>query len=405
MGNSDNNATVRWLLSPEAIREQSGCLYNSAVKDTLQHFQYHPSIMNDVADLVADTTRSNYPDLQIPFHARWRHFIINNEDRSNPIFEHLSKDPLEKARSKVELAITSVLLDAGAGAKWCYRDTSSGLLFSRSEGLALASLNLFASGVFSSNPNKPLQTDNISNFTAAQLADAFQVSKSNPLDGLEGRADLIAKLGVTVNRNTNVFGEERPRLGHLVDYLIKLSAGRQIPAKTILDTILSSFGDIWPGRIKLHGNNLGDCWYHPKAGKSRLVPFHKLSQWLTYSVIEPLLELGVKVTNLDDLTGLAEYRNGGLFIDTGVLSLRDKSMVRKPLNPSHPLVVEWRALTICLLDKIAILVRDRLDKTKEEMPLASVLEGGTWSAGRHVAKQKRQDGTPPISILSDGSVF
>ena len=405
MDNSDRNNQVSWLLSPEAVREQSGFLYNLALKDNLQHFQYHPSILHDVADLVADTTRNNYPDLQIPYHARWRHFIIHDEDRSQPIFEHFTGDPREKARSKVELAITSVLLDAGAGKNWFYRDTSTNLNFSRSEGLALASLNLFASGAFSTNPNKPLQTDNISNFTATQLADAFQVSTSNPLDGLEGRANLLAKLGTTVLKNTNVFGKEKPRLGHLVDYLIKLSVDGQIPAKIILDTILRSLGDIWPGRIKLNGNNLGDCWHHPKAGKSKLVPFHKLSQWLTYSVVEPLSELGLKVTNLDDLTGLAEYRNGGLFVDSGVLSLRDKTEVAQALKPSHPLVVEWRALTICLLDQIAIMVRDRLNKTKDEMPLAAVLEGGTWSAGRLIAKQIRPDGTPPISIVSDGSVF
>ena len=29
------------------------------------------------------------------------------------------------------------------------------------------------------------------------------------------------------------------------------------------------------------------------------------------------------VTDIDGLTGLAEYRNGGLFIDTGVIVARD----------------------------------------------------------------------------------
>ena len=117
------------------------------------------------------------------------------------------------------------------------------------------------------------------------------------------------------------------------------------------------------------------------------------------------MELGLKVTHLDDLTGLAEYRNGGLFVDTGVISLLDEEVTSKPLKPCHPLIVEWRALTICLLDKIAVMIRDRLNKTKEEMPLPSILEGGTWSAGRMMAQQKRPCGSPPISIESDGSVF
>ena len=50
-----------------------------------------------------------------------------------------------------------------------------------------------------------------------------------------------------------------------------------------------------------------------------LVPLHKLSQWLAYSLIEPLIEAGFSITEIDGLTGLAEYRNGGLFIDAGVL--------------------------------------------------------------------------------------
>ena len=56
---------------------------------------------------------------------------------------------------------------------------------------------------------------------------------------------------------------------------------------------------------------------------SGLVPLHKLSQWLAYSLIEPLQQAGFTVADIDGLTGLAEYRNGGLFLDTGVLVLRD----------------------------------------------------------------------------------
>ena len=403
--NSNRKDRVRWLLSPEAVRQQSSLLYDSVLKGDSKFFKYHPIYLDDAADFVADITIKQYPSLEIPYHARWRHFIINGQDLSEQIFQHLSHDPVEKARSKVELAIISVFLDAGAGTKWCYQDNNTGLLLGRSEGLAVASLNLFTSGLLGSDSGNGIQTDNISNFSAKKLADAFQVSDTNPMDGLEGRAGLLKNLGNIINNKIAVFGSDKPRLGHLVDYLIRLSVNNQIPAKTILYTILSSFSGVWPGRIELNGTNLGDCWYHSKAGDSKLVPFHKLSQWLTYSIIEPLMELGLKVTHLDDLTGLAEYRNGGLFVDTGVISLLDEEVTSNPLKPCHPLIVEWRALTICLLDKIAVMIRDRLNKTKEEMPLPSILEGGTWSAGRMMAQQKRPCGSPPISIESDGSVF
>jgi hypothetical protein len=136
-----------------------------------------------------------------------------------------------------------------------------------------------------------------------------------------------------------------------------------------------------------------------------LVPFHKLSQWLSYSMFEPMQKLGLEIVGQGALTGLAEYRNGGLFLDTGVLSLRNPAGVATPQSPGSQMVVEWRALTVCLLDELAALVRTQLGRTASEMPLASILEGGTWAAGRRIAKQLRTDGSPPIAIASDGSVF
>ena len=87
-----------------------------------------------------------------------------------------------------------------------------------------------------------------------------------------------------------------------------------------------------------------------------------------------------------DLTGLPEYRNGGLFLDTGVLRLRDPAAAGRPHPVGSELVVEWRALTVALLDRIADLVRARLDVPVADFPLAKVLEGGTWATGRRLAR-------------------
>jgi hypothetical protein len=134
------------------------------------------------------------------------------------------------------------------------------------------------------------------------------------------------------------------------------------------------------------------------------MPFHKLSQWLTYSLLEPFEWAGVQVEGVDALTGLPEYRNGGLFLDTGVLRLRDPAWAERTWNVSDELVVEWRALTVALLDELAPLVRARLGVDAEQMPLACLLEGGTWAAGRAIAARLR-DGRPPLTVVSDGTVF
>ena len=134
------------------------------------------------------------------------------------------------------------------------------------------------------------------------------------------------------------------------------------------------------------------------------MPLHKLSQWLTYSLIEPLADAGVGVTDLDALTGLAEYRNGGLFVDTKVLVPRHPAVVRETHRPGDEVVVEWRALTVALLDRLVPLVRQQLRGDGRDLTLASMLEGGTWAAGRMLAEDRR-GGAPPIAVESDGTVM
>ncbi|MEM6421945.1 MAG: DUF1688 family protein [Pseudomonadota bacterium] len=390
------------MLTPEAIRHQCNALYAKADAGTLRHFTLHPEKLDACADAVVATIREAYPDLRIPPHARWRHFVLGGRDRWAEIAATLDLSALERARIECELAIVSVLLDAGAGPAWRYRDPADGAVFARSEGLALASLQLFADGAFGAGRIGTM-VEGLAGFAAADLAAGFQVSADNPLEGLEGRAALIARLGETVAQRPDIFGAS-PRLGHLVDSLAQQSAGT-LPARAILRAVLDAFGPIWPGGAQLGGRPLGDCWAHPDAPMPGLVPFHKLSQWLSYSLIEPMERAGLMVTDLDALTGLAEYRNGGLFLDTGVLALRDPAEADHPQTPDSPLIVEWRALTVALLDRVAEIVRARLGRDRESLPLAAVLEGGTWATGRRLAKDRRPDGGPPIAILSTGTVF
>jgi hypothetical protein len=102
---------------------------------------------------------------------------------------------------------------------------------------------------------------------------------------------------------------------------------------------------------------------------------------------------------------LPEYRNGGLFVDLSALVPNDPSALHKVHTVDSLFIVEWRALTVALLDDIAERVRTRLDLDSLRLPLACVLEGGTWAAGRRIARQNRADGSPPLKIASDGTVF
>lgn len=382
--------TARSLLTAAAVRDRAHEMLALAEAGGLAEWRLDLARLDAAADLTAETVRLNYPELDVPFHARWRHFMAEGRD----LWAELDKpsDPAALGRAAFDLVIPSVLLDAGAGPAWRYRDAATGATLSRSEGLGVASLRLFQSGALSADPTDPLRADALAKVDAATIAKAFQVADDNPLVGLEGRAALLRRLGDAVGRP-----------GALFDVMRKHAEDGRLRAPVILEVLLRALGPIWPGRLTLGGAPLGDCWTHPAV--AGYVPLHKLSQWMSYSLIEPLEASGVRVIDVDGLTGLAEYRNGGLFVDTGVLVLKDPDDAGRGHAVDSPLVVGWRSLTVALLDRLAPLVRERLGVSAEAFPLARVLEGGSWAAGRRIARQMRADGGPPIAVISDGTVF
>ncbi|MFN4087480.1 MAG: URC4/urg3 family protein [Alphaproteobacteria bacterium] len=398
---------VALLRRPLTIRERCGQILTAGEAGELRHFEVDTSAMAHAVDRVVDEIRLSYPDLDIPYHSRWRHFVVGGVDRWEGIAAALEGDAAERLRTRFDLAVISVLLDAGAGSRWAYRDARNGALVGRSEGLALASLEMFAAGLFSSDPRRPLRAEAaaLAGLDEARLAAAFQVEADNPLEGMAGRAALLRRLGDAIASRPELFGSPG-RVGNLADHLRRRN---DVAAPDILAALLDGLAPIWPGRLRIGGRGLGDVWRHPAAHgpglTNGLVPFHKLTQWLTYSLVEPFEEAGVAVGGIDELTGLAEYRNGGLFIDTGVLVARDPSLLAEAQQVDAEAVIEWRALTVALLDRLAASVRQRLGLTASALPLAKVLQGGTWTAGRRIARDLRHDGGPPIRIVSDGTVF
>ena len=409
----ETKETLNYLRSPEAVREQATYLLGLAKKNQLEHFSFHEEKIPDVVNYVEKVIKANYPTLEVPFHSRWRHFNAGGVDRNAELDKKLSgASPEDIARSKIELAIVSVLLDAGAGDKWSFKEEGTGKTYSRSEGLAVASFHMFVDGGFASDPDTPFMVDQIglSNIDKKMLSAYFQTGPQNPMQGFDGRLSLLHRLGNTLQQQKTYFmAGQSIRLGGLFDYFDSVSANGKISARKVLTTILDALGPIWPGRISMQGKNLGDVWKHSKIPTDGPaighMPFHKLSQWLTYSIIEPIQESGLEVTSLDELTGLAEYRNGGLMIDSGLISLKNPALEKEKHKPDSELIVEWRALTVALLDIIADGIRKKLGKSSLELPLVSVLEGGTWSAGRKIAAEKRPGGNPPLTIVSDGTVF
>jgi hypothetical protein len=390
------------LLSAAAVRDRCGIVLAAAECGETRHFRLVMPRLEEAVRRIVEITRRGYPDLDVPYHSRWRHFSAGGVDRAVEVAP--GADPGEAARARIDLAVVSVLLDAGAGPGWHFHEAESGQILSRSEGLAVASLRAMQAGLFSADPAEPWRADAaaLSQITPDALAVAFQHAVGNELAGIEGRAALLRRVGEACAAHPAPFGTAA-RPGNIYDYWA--ARREELTAPEILRDLLRLFGPIWPERISLAGVPLGDCGRHPAVPGGGLVPFHKLSQWLTYSLVEPLEAAGLPVAEIDRLTGLAEYRNGGLLIDCGVLEPCDPTLLRFPLDALSEPVVEWRALTVALLDRLASGVRERLGKTAEEFPLARVLEGGSWAAGREIARERRPDGAPPLTVISDGTLF
>jgi hypothetical protein len=396
------------LLTSSAVRTRCAVIGENAVRGKTRWFHLNESRIDECADLVAQVCKNNYPSLDIPYHSRWRHFDVAGVN----LWQHYCKtkidhlDSKDKTKTAIDLMFVSVLLDAGAGQNWRYRDPITDTQLSRSEGLAAASINLFFNRLFENCADNDfcLNASVLESLTQDSLAISFQHSNNNILIGVEGRMQLLKGLAKALRSDPKL-----TRPGDLYDILVAQSVNNTLTADKILREILIKFGSIWPGGLIHKQCNLGDAGRHSlietSDASNGIVPFHKLSQWLSYSLVEPLQWGGIEVSDLDLLTGLPEYRNGGLFIDTGVLEPKDKTLLQERLQVGSEMIVEWRALTVYLLDRLAPDIRYKLNKNNRQLPLCSILQGGTWSAGREIAARLRPGAAPPIDLAIDGTVF
>ncbi len=337
----------------QLVRSSCDLLLPYATANKLQHFIYDEDNLHKTADYVTEIICNNYPDLNIPYHSRLRHFPDE--------YKNLDLESL------IELVIISVLLDAGAGADWTYFDSVTNAIYSKSEGLGFASFRMHE------KYRLP---------TKEQFIESFQISSANNLLGFEERYIMLQNLKKPINGMSP--------LQQIINFLLS-EKNEVLSIEAIFYQLKVTLADVLPPDTAIY--------------KGYDIFFYKLLQWLCYSLWEVLENFGYKITDTDMLTGLPEYRNGGLMVDLGILTPRDPSMYEIEHEIDSEFIVEWRAMTVVLLDQIALLIRHKLNKTHRELPLSKILQGGTWYAGRKIAAELRPDGAPPFKIIRNGTVF
>ncbi|KAI9148274.1 Uracil catabolism protein [Paramyrothecium foliicola] len=425
------------LLSLQAVRAQAGRVLKAAKANRLNHFDFDASRMSDAADYVCNLIERDFgPDKYdtIPPHGRWQHFDVGNVDRVGGLIDHWSKetngDEVEITRRLIDLFFVSVLLDAGAGDVWRFKEPETGHEVVRSEGIAVASLHMFTAGAFSSDESSKEKVDGkgLVSLQEADFNKYFQISEENPMVGVSSRVQLLRSVGSSLLALPDIFGAAG-RPGNLVDYLTSRSQDSKILDYEELWCCLQKLLiPSWPkNRTVFEGEPIGDAWplrllatLSAEEGDTREVskihPFHKLTQWLAYSLSVPFqrrLKYDWKSLGLG--TGLPEYRNGGLFVDLGVLRLKeaDLEIGRKAsgqelpeFDSSDDVIVEWRAMTVALLDELHGIVNAKFQQKGVSLTIPQMLEAGTWKSGRELAATNRpQTKSSPILVISDGTLY
>jgi hypothetical protein len=400
---------VQLLRSSDAVRERAQALLERARRGQSSYFKIDDMAMPLLAQQVTEVTQQRFPTLRIPYHSRWRQFEAGGVDRKTQLDKALrGMHTVDRARVSIDLSIVSIVLGANTpSSHWGYLEASSGKRFSGADGMAVASFHAFMAGTFSSNPQQPMRVDaaGLVQLSSEQLARALQVSGDNPLADLEARTKLLQRLGHALAAQPDTFGQHG-RPGGLFEHLAYQVT--EVQAEVILGTLLHCLTPIWQSGNAEDGVALGDCWpcdAITSAGyEDHWMPFHKLSQWMVYSLIEPFAWAGVQVRGLEQLTALPDEYLSGLFVDAGVLQLKNPELAKAPLDISHPMTVEWRALAIALMDELAVTLHQLLGRNEQELPLVMLLEGGPWVAGHELAQTLR-GGAPALQIQSDGTFY
>lgn len=445
------------LHDPATTRARCAAILRAVEQDLSPSFKLDRGPLAATADRVAALMLRRWPALDMAPGSCWSDFAAGGVDARAQLEAHLAgHGAVDLARAQADLAVVSVLLGGSADARWQYTESTPlsaaalpqaapedllALLdqaasarpredaapsaphpqaapaqrHQGSAGLAVASFHAFMAGAFATTAGQAQRADAaaLRHVDVAALRAIFQSSPANPLSGLEGRATLLARLGATLQQEAahdlslGLPAQARPAL--LFDRLTGYGTRHAVRAVDVLGEVLRSLTPIWPTGRNVQSLPAGDVWPHLWAGATVAggaqdrttegwVPLHGPSLRLTHALLEPLRWAGVGVSGLDALTALPDARNGALLVDIGVLVPRDPRLLQRSWKLQDELVIEWRALTLALLDELAVLVRLRLGKTATELPLAGVLECGLRAVGCEIAKELRAGGSASVRV-------
>ena len=369
-------AAVEHLHRLDVIRERAWMLLAAAERGQSDHFVPSAEAIGTVAVALADSIRADDAAVKgtapPPLANLWHGMRRHQPGALAALGDALAGgDGLERARSGADLAalhriIEPIGLDASSPAlDALVRHFAAGGWSGRAGAVALD-----APGI-----RRALAGDG-----AVAIPDALMAKLAEG-----GRRQRLEQLAAGLERAPDQLGLDG-RFGSLLEGLVAESAGSggigdstgQIPAQLLVDRLAPLIDPITASTVRIGGSLAGDVWRHPLAwaeDRSReLVPFHSLLLALVLDLVEPLEEASAPLADLDQLPVPADRVLAAQMLRLGLVRSRHPAVARLRHPPGSDIVVELRALSVALCERLADRLRAELGRTAHDLPVVQIVE-------------------------------
>ncbi|POF34427.1 DUF1688 family protein [Roseibium marinum] len=410
------NASVSPLtfFQPREVWREAHRFLDLAQAGTLAHVRVDLAKLGDALVTVLETTRENYPDFQIPPYGIWRDFEAGGIDRWGAMASARNFETAEDMlAAAADLAVLGTFMKTRHPQGWTFEDRMTGTSATGRQASALAAFHMFAAGSFSAEMTDPYRVDaeTLIRLDAEELAFGLQWELADDAGLLEDMQRHLKRLGEALALRPDLFSEgDAIRPGSLATRLAK-DGGGAVSAGTLLDHLLEALAPVWEGGAQEGEISLGDSFGHsalpaalPEEESVIVVPFHLAAQEMVYALVEPFAWAGLEVAGLEDLTAPADEIHAALFVHTGAMAVRTAAD-ELTFQEERDRMIELRAVSSALTDRLAELLRRELEVPADQLPLTCILEGGTHRAGRRILERGAGDLSKLGKFMNPGPVF
>jgi hypothetical protein len=374
-------AAVEHLHRLEVIRERAWMLLAAAERGQSDHFVPSAEAVGTVAAALADKIRevaaADQPTpagpASPPLANLWQRLRRHQPAALSVLAEAVAgSDAIERARSGADLAMLHRIVEPVGLAP--------------GEAALDALVRHFAAGGWSARAQRPaLDAPGIRRSLAGDGAVALPPALAALLDDA-ARRQRLEQLAAQLEQAPDWVGIDG-RFGSLLDRLVSEAARPpggngavvpQVPAQLLIDRLAPLLDPIVASTVRIGGMLAGDVWRHPLAwanDRSReLVPFHSLLVALAIDLVEPLEEAAAPLADLDQLPVPADRLVAAQMLRLGLVRSRHAAVARLRHPPGSDIVVELRALSVALTERLADRLRAELGRTVHDLPVVRIVE-------------------------------